>query len=478
MIKPLDARGAQRAVAASLLVIGLVIGGGAAALAASVTASHGTGSDIPARIIAVPSSTPQSQQAATTIYACAANKFSPLSVLVLDSGGQPVSGVTVTFSAPSTGPAAVFGGNCNSTEQDVTDGLGIAISPDAYENGVVGSYQVTASAPGVSAPAVFSLTNTSGVPASLTAVQATTPQSAQVGTAFGSDLKAALANSSGVPLEGVPVTFTAYDGLDSGLTGRADGAFTGGRSTVTEDTDADGIAAAPTLTANSRTGPFMVIASAPDAYQPAVFNLTNGTQSTSTTLTLTSAKATYGHEQTEHLSVTVSPRYPGTPTGTVTITSAQTILCTITLRPSAHGKGSCSLLPAELSARNYGLIAHYRGAAGYPASASRARHLAIARSPTKTALTLSAATVRYGHEQAEHLSVTVSPKYAGTPAGTVTIKAGKTAICTITLSHGNGSCKVSSKALRPGVHKLVAAYQGDMNFAASIAKPKSLTVTG
>jgi hypothetical protein len=91
------------------------------------------------------------------------DEFSPLSALVLNSADQPVSGVTVTFTAPSTGPGAVFGGYCgSSTENDVTDAQRIAASSDVYENGTVGSYQVAASAPGVLAPAVFSLTNTSG----------------------------------------------------------------------------------------------------------------------------------------------------------------------------------------------------------------------------------------------------------------------------------------------------------------------------
>jgi hypothetical protein len=57
-----------------------------------------------------------------------------------------------------------------------------------------------------------------------------------------------------------------------------------------------------------------------------------------TVLTLSATKVTYGDEQVEKLSVTVSPEFAGpTPTGKVSISESKTTLCVITL---SSGKGS------------------------------------------------------------------------------------------------------------------------------------------
>jgi hypothetical protein len=57
------------------------------------------------------------------------------------------------------------------------------------------------------------------------------------------------------------------------------------------------------------------------------------------TLSLSAAKVTYGHEQSERLTVKVTGQYAGTPGGKVTVKSGTTTVCTITL---ASGKGSCT----------------------------------------------------------------------------------------------------------------------------------------
>jgi hypothetical protein len=66
------------------------------------------------------------------------------------------------------------------------------------------------------------------------------------------------------------------------------------------------------------------------------------------------------------------------------------------------------------------------------------------------------------------------------PSGRVTIKAGETALCVITLSvsTGRGSCRLSSTRLRPGSYKLIAFYGSDTNFTPSSSAPKALRVTG
>jgi hypothetical protein len=96
--------------------------------------------------------------------------------------------------------------------------------------------------------------------------------------------------------------------------------------------------------------------------------------------------------------------------------------------------------------------------------------------PTGTALSLSSATVIYGHEQSERLSVTVRARYSGLPAGTVVVKAGATTICVIRVTAGQGGCALTAKRLRPGSYHVIAAYAGGAGFLRSAAAARTLTV--
>ena len=81
-----------------------------------------------------------------------------LQATVMGSSNNPLSGVTVTFTAPGTGPSAAFSGSASATA--VTNAAGIATAPALTANAQTGSYAVTATAAGITAPAGFSLTNT------------------------------------------------------------------------------------------------------------------------------------------------------------------------------------------------------------------------------------------------------------------------------------------------------------------------------
>jgi uncharacterized protein (TIGR03437 family) len=80
---------------------------------------------------------------------------SPPQAQVKDSAGNPVSGVSVTFTAPPSGPSGTFAGAVTVTTQD----NGIATAPPLTANHQVGSFTVTATAAGTASPAVFALTN-------------------------------------------------------------------------------------------------------------------------------------------------------------------------------------------------------------------------------------------------------------------------------------------------------------------------------
>jgi hypothetical protein len=103
--------------------------------------------------------------------------------------------------------------------------------------------------------------------------------------------------------------------------------------------------------------------------------------------------------------------------------------------------------------------------------------LADESTATTTALGLSGARIKFGHEQSEKLSVKVEPRTGGTPSGKVTMLAGGTKICAIKLAAGKGSCALSARQLKPGSYQLTAAYGGSQAYAGSASAKKTLTVT-
>jgi uncharacterized protein (TIGR03437 family) len=110
------------------------------------------GAGPPASISVNPAWTPGTYQVYTQINPS-------LAVTVLDSNSNPVTGATVTFTAPSSGASVVFA-NDTSTSTAVTDTNGNANSGNFFANGIAGPYQVNATVTGVATPATFGLTNT------------------------------------------------------------------------------------------------------------------------------------------------------------------------------------------------------------------------------------------------------------------------------------------------------------------------------
>ena len=131
-------------------------GGGDLTHTSLATAAAGsdtvTVNQVPATISAT-SGTPQ------TVAEGAA--FNSLQATVLDAGNQPISGVSVTFTAPATGASVVFAGTNSNTAAAVTNASGVATSPIPTANNSAGAYTVLANVtPALATPASFSLTNT------------------------------------------------------------------------------------------------------------------------------------------------------------------------------------------------------------------------------------------------------------------------------------------------------------------------------
>jgi Bacterial Ig-like domain (group 3) len=76
---------------------------------------------------------------------------------------------------------------------------------------------------------------------------------------------------------------------------------------------------------------------------------------------------TYGDEQVENLTATVSPEFTGTPTGTVRIKASTKRLCVITL---SGAEGSCTLSATQLEAGTYDVVAYYSGSLKFKSSKS------------------------------------------------------------------------------------------------------------
>ena len=165
------------------------------------------------------------------------------------------------------------------------------------------------------------------------------------------------------------------------------------------------------------------------------------------------------------------------PDGNVTVSDG-TRSCEATLSGSnGIATGSCSI--REQAVDTYSLTARYPVNSYFAASAtSGSTSFTVGKATSMTALKLSAAKVTYGHEQAEHLSVTVSPQYSGSrPTGTVRVKEASTQLCAITLSSsGKGSCTLSARQLRAGTYRVAATYGGSTRFTSSTSTMATLTV--
>ena len=96
-----------------------------------------------------------------------------------------------------------------------------------------------------------------------------------------------------------------------------------------------------------------------------------------TALKLSATKVTYGDEQVEQLSVTVTGQGKGlVPAGTVTIAESSTRICSISL---TLGKGSCSLSAEQLAVGRYSLVATYAATTDFVGSASTKKTLTVVK---------------------------------------------------------------------------------------------------
>ena len=212
---------------------------------------------------------------------------SPLVATVKDNFGNVIPNASVTFSAPAGAvPSGTFSNNTTTITAN-TGATGTLSETFTANSTAGGPYTVSASTPGVATPANFSLTNTPGTAASITATQGS-GQSIAINMPYPVQLQAVVKDSGTNPVPNVNVTFTVVPGV-----GGAGGTFPGNVTSVVIATDSNGLATAPTLTANSSPGTFTVTAAAQGDGSTS-FSLTNlhGNPSTITTVAGSGQSAT------------------------------------------------------------------------------------------------------------------------------------------------------------------------------------------
>ncbi|MFI6603913.1 putative Ig domain-containing protein [Nonomuraea sp. NPDC050536] len=193
-----------------------------------------------------------------------------LAVRVTDGAGQALPQAVVTFTAPSTLPSAKFADG-STTCRAVSDSRGLAVATDLIAGATAGSFRVEAQVPGVStAHVTFDLACTQTDVAGITPAPASTPQAANIGTAFAHGLTVTVKNAAGAAVPNAWVVFTAPP---SG----ASGAFADGTASWAGSSGADGTVTAAAFTANDTVGDYTVTATVTGVPElsPAIFQLGN-----------------------------------------------------------------------------------------------------------------------------------------------------------------------------------------------------------
>lgn len=185
-----------------------------------------------------------------------------LQARVLDAGGEPVQGATVSFSIlpGETGASAVFPAGA---QADVaTNASGIAISPPLLANAVAGRFTAVATVSGVATTATFVLDNRAAPERLVAAKRA--GSTAAVGRDFRSPLRVRVVDTNGHPIEGQSVAFVLGSQGAGGSGPAGPGAtFRDGTNQASVLTNAAGWATSPEFTANHVAGTFVATATAP-----------------------------------------------------------------------------------------------------------------------------------------------------------------------------------------------------------------------
>ncbi len=196
----------------------------------------------------------------------------PLEVSVTDAYGAAIQGATVNFTVVTTsGAGATFVGG-GGTAAVLTGTNGTATSPLLVAGSTVGTFTVTASVSGVSAPVTFMLSDVASAPTTIT-VGTGSSQDAELGTTFAIPLAVTVTDTNGNDVVGASVTFSAPSSGPSGV-------FAGSGTTAVVLTDSSGVATAPDFSADQKAGGYIVRAAVAGLSTEATFALVNTSRAT------------------------------------------------------------------------------------------------------------------------------------------------------------------------------------------------------
>ena len=208
---------------------------------------------------------------------------------------------------------------------------------------------------------------------------------------------------------------------------------------------------------------------------------------TTTTLSISRSPVTYGNEAKATFTATVTGTSGSLPTGTVSIKSGSTSLCsttTLTETTASSVTATCSLTNTEEPAGSYSVTAVYGGDTHNPGSSSSSQSLVVSQDLTATVVQELPTTIAYGSEQKVVFGVAVATGNAEELPATesVTINVGS-ASCVASLTPipivgAIGSCTITAAALPVGSYKVSTSYPGDTDLKSSSGTAAvGLTVT-
>ena len=404
---------------------------------------------------------------------------SPFSAIALDGNNQLKSGVTVVFTAPSSGPSGTFSDTGTNTTTAVTNSTGVATSASYTANGSPGSYSVVASVDGSQTVDGQPRTNAFGVANSFTDVLgvpytisiASGGGAVSTNTAVTPNMSVAVFDGSLAYVPDATVTFSAPTSGPSGT-------FPGGSTTYTTTTGPTGLAGAPTFTSNGISGGFSVtvMATKNNVSATAGIAFVNGRVRTTTTLTTApNGSSVYGQEIV--LTATVRPvEGNAVPGGPVTFKAGGNPIGACTDVTPSGGVATCTLNSGTnestwLTPATYSFSADY---AGDPESTQPSASAAVPHTVNKAATAVqitSSAPAYVLVNQPVTFTATVSAVAPGrgTPTGGVTVASSDgTAINGgQPLALANGSAQVSVTFTQTGDPVITATYGESSNFNGS-----------
>jgi photosystem II stability/assembly factor-like uncharacterized protein len=198
---------------------------------------------------------------------------------------------------------------------------------------------------------------------------------------------------------------------------------------------------------------------------------------TSTTVTAPAGPVSFGQKETLVATIAALAPGKGTPTGSVTFRDGARVLGTSKV-VTARGVSSASLPIASLGVDTHGITAVYSGDGNDAASASMAVTVVVNRDRTKTTVQASSNPVSRGVPVSLVATIAVFAPGAGVPTGTVTFFDGSTKLGTGALRTVKGVTTASLKTatLKPGLHSITVAYNGDKNDQSSKSSALALRV--